>query len=366
MTPTQEHIMQLNASLYPTHVFTAPRFIVLGVNNICNLHCEMCDVGMQYNQSNFYNNLMSSHPLNMPLELIKKIIDQTALYFPKTKIGYAFTEPLIYPHLIESLSYAASKNVYTSVTTNALNLQMKAKEIAVAGLNEINISLDGPEEIHNEIRGHKSSFKRAIEGIEVLLAQEKPPKISVYCVITEWNVGHLQELLNYLKMMPLHTVGFMHTCYTTDAMATLHNQLYGQYHATASNVSDTNIAKTNTNILFEEITDIKKSTYPFKVVFSPELNTKMELQNFYQQPQSKFGTTCFDVYRTLMIKTDGTAIPAHGRCYNVTVGNMYEQSLKQIWNGKPLTELRTSLKNAGGLFPACTRCCSAFQKPFWK
>lgn len=366
MKVSKEHIRQLNAVLYPTHTFTAPTYIVLGVNNICNLHCKMCDVGMDYNESNFYNNLMGSHPLNMPLELIKKIIDDTALYFPKSKIGYAFTEPLIYPHLTESLGYAASKNMYTSVTTNALNLKIKAKEIAAAGLNEINISLDGPAEIHNEIRGHKNSFQRAIEGIETLLAQPKRPKISIYCVITEWNVGHLKAFLDNFKNVPIHTIGFTHTCYTTDSMALLYNQVYGQYYATASNVSDTNIAATNINALHKEIELIKADSYPFKVVFSPEINNKEDLQKFYQQPETKFGSTCFDVYRTLMIKTDGTAIPAHGRCYNVTVGNIYEQSIKEVWNGKPLTDLRLNLKKAGGLFPACTRCCSAFQKPFWK
>lgn len=40
-----------------------------------------------------------THPINIPLDLIKKMIDQA-------KLGYVFTEPLIYPHLIESLKYA--------------------------------------------------------------------------------------------------------------------------------------------------------------------------------------------------------------------------------------------------------------------
>ena len=129
----------------------------------------MCDVGIEYTASNFYQNLMGTSPLNMPIDLIKKIFDQTAKYFPKTKIGYAFTEPLIYPQLIESLYYAKSKKLFTSITTNALNLKQKAKDLCAAGLNDIYISLDGPEKIHNEIRGNNKSFQKAIEGIEELL-----------------------------------------------------------------------------------------------------------------------------------------------------------------------------------------------------
>ena len=61
-----------------------------------------------------------------------------------------------------------------------------------------------------------------------------------------------------------------------------------------------------------------------------------------------------------MIKSDGSVIPAHGRCYNITLGNLYENSIKEIWNSKTLNKLRLDLKKAGGLFPACSRCCSSF------
>ena len=114
------HILRrINMKLYPEKFFFGPEWIVLGVNNICNLHCEMCDVGTGYSQSNFAANLVGSHPLNMPLELIKRIIDDIAENFPDAKIGYAFTEPLIYPHLIESLRYAQSRKLFTIFKSNA-------------------------------------------------------------------------------------------------------------------------------------------------------------------------------------------------------------------------------------------------------
>src|SRR5437763_137844 len=104
-----------NIISYPQKLFYSPDWIVLGVNNLCNLHCKMCDVGTGYKNSNFYYNLMGAQPVNMPLELIKQIIDQTSLYFPKAKLGYAFTERIIYPYLLESLEYAQSKGLYKSI-----------------------------------------------------------------------------------------------------------------------------------------------------------------------------------------------------------------------------------------------------------
>src|SRR5690554_2069388 len=92
-------LRRLNAAYYPQRVFQAPTWLVLGVNNTCNLHCKMCDVGVNYTQSNFFENLMGTKPVHMPLPLFKTIVDQARLYFPKAKLGYAFTEPLIYTHL---------------------------------------------------------------------------------------------------------------------------------------------------------------------------------------------------------------------------------------------------------------------------
>lgn len=321
----------------------------------------MCDVGTQSNETNFATNLVGTEPRDMPLELIQKIYDQAALYFPKTKMGYAFTEPLIYPHLVESITYASKKNLYTSVTTNALNLKKHAVDLCNAGLNEIMISLDGPEEIHNFIRGHKSSFQRAMEGIEVLLSQSKRPSISVFCVITEWNTAHLKTFVDFFAKYPLKHLGFMHTNFTPEPIVSFHNRHWGHtYPATVSNIAETQVETTNLEELWSQIDSIKKSTYNFPVSFSPEIRNEEALKEFYLEPEKLIGKRCNDVFSNIMIKSDGSVIPAHGRCYNLTVGNLYQNNLKEIWNSEVLGKFRADLMRAGGLMPACSRCCSAF------
>ena len=354
-------LKSINKRFYPQKLFYGPEWIVLGVNNVCNLHCKMCDVGIEYTASNFYQNLMGTSPVNMPMDLIKKIFDQTAKYFPKTKIGYAFTEPLIYPQLIESLYYAKSQKLFTSITTNALNLNQKANDLCAAGLNDIYISLDGPEKIHNEIRGNNKSFQKAIEGIEELLIHKNPPDISIYCVITEWNIGHLKEFVDFFVKYPIKQLGFMHTNFTPDFIVQNHNKIYGdKYPATISNTEQIEINKMNLNFLLQEIIEIKKTIYPFEVTFSPEITDEKILDVFYNQPENFIGKICNDVYRNIMIKSDGSVIPAHGRCYNINIGNINNNSIKEIWNSKTVSEFRKDLMKAGGLLPACSRCCSAF------
>lgn len=361
MYSIQKKIKSANIKLTPGKLFFGPEWIVLGVNNICNLHCKMCDVGTQSNSTIFAQNLVGTSPRDMPEKLVYRIIDQIKKYFPKTKLGYAFTEPLIYPHLISSLHYANKNGIYTTVTTNALNLSKVADEICKADLKELFISLDGPQDIHNFIRGHKSSFQRAIEGIKKILMHEKRPSISVFCVITEWNVQYLKDFADYFSNFPLKTLGFLNTNYTPEHIAILHNEKWGEYYkATSSNIDETHVELTNLDVLWNQMQSINSTNYPFPVTFSPAIKSREALSIFYHQPEVIIGKRCNDAFSNIMIKSDGSVIPAHGRCYNIDCGNIYHQELNTLWNHKNLQKFRKDLIGAGGLFPACSRCCSAF------
>ncbi len=338
-----------------------PKWIVLGVNNVCNLHCKMCDVGTKNLDSNFAQNLVGTHPINMPLELLKKIIDQTKKYYPNSKLAYAFTEPLVYPHLIDSLNYAKEKKLKTVITTNALTLKFKAKELAKADIDTIFVSIDGPQDIHNEIRGNKKSFQRAIEGIEQLSSLAPSINIEIICAITEWNIPHLKTLLNSLKNINISRIGFMHTQFISNESIQSHDKTpWGAlYPATDSNMDLIDLNNIDTDKLFHEIDEIQNSKFPFEVYFSPKINSKSILDTYYKKSEKILGKHCNAVFTSIMIKSDGSIIPAHGRCYNLTLGNIYDKTLKDIWQGGILKKLRTDLHKAGGLFPACSRCCSA-------
>jgi len=350
-----------NSKLYPQQLLYQPNWIVLGVNNVCNLHCKMCDVGTQNLDSTFAQNLVGTHPLNMPETLTQKIISETAEYFPKSKLAYAFTEPLVYPHLISTLEYANEKGMFTAVTTNALTLPQKAEKLVNAGLNQINVSLDGLEATHNEIRGNKRSFQKAIEGIAKLQVLDNCPEIHVICAITEWNHSELYDFACYFKELGIDVLAFMHTQYTTQALADQHNQNWGHiYPATDSNVDLVDHSNIDIKILAEQIDKIKSADFPFHTYFSPDIAGEKLLYTYYMQPEIFIGKRCNEIFQSIMIKSDGSVIPAHGRCFNLDIGNMNDLTIKQIWNSQTVSQFRKDVHQAGGLLPACSRCCSGF------
>ena len=86
------------------------------------------------------------------------------------------------------------------------------------------------------------------------------------------------------------------------------------------------------------------------------------MQKFFRIPTEFIGKRCTDIFSSIMIKSNGDVIPAHGRCYNLVVGNLYKQELSQIWNSAVFSSFRKTVTKAGGLLPAFSRCCGAFSK----
>lgn len=100
---------------------------------------------------------------------------------------------------------------------------------------------------------------------------------------------------------------------------------------------------------------LKKGPTPFPVTFPPEIDSA-DIGGFYRLPEELISRGCSDVNRALMVKSDGRVISCHGRCYDVTVGNVRDQPLPTIWNASKPAERRRRLRSAGGR----SRCCSAF------
>lgn len=350
-----------NLRFAPGRLLLGPEWLVLGVNNACNLSCRMCDVGLGRDDTSFSRNLTGSRPLDMPWDLYERVVSEAAAARSRPRIGFAFTEPLLWKPLVDGVALARSRGIGTAVTTNGWRLPELAAPLAEAGLDDLFLSLDGPPDAHDAIRGRAGSFERAFRGLDAILARSPRPSVSVFCVVTPWSVTRLAEFVGLFSALPLAGIGFMHANFTTEKMAAAHNAVYGGTHpATESNLGPLDPAAYDLPALAAEVARVRTLRPPFRVTFSPEIDGLDALRRFYLEPGTRWGRTCNDAARALMVKSDGRVIPAHGRCYDVTVGNLRESSLADVWNSPAIADFRQTLVRAGGLLPACTRCCSAF------
>lgn len=354
-------LRSINERFLPGHLLAGPEWLILCVNNHCNLHCRMCDVGTGNGETNFGGNLTGAGTRSMPIALCRTIIDEVAQTYPNATVAFAYTEPLAWPQLGEALDYARVKGVATTVTTNGLLLERHAAMLASSGAKSIAVSIDGTAEVHDHIRRKQQSHDRAVRGIAQLRDRPGAPPVTVACTVSSWNCGNLAAFVTEMAELDLARLVITHNSFVTHAMAERHNSRHGaNMPATPSNIFESDVGAIDTHLLAAELAKVAAIRTPFPVQIQPGLIAETELNRYYVQHDSWIGSSCKDAFRMMMIDSDGMVFPAHGRCYRTPAGRFGELSLKQLWNAGPLSELRRALRADGGFLPACTRCCSAY------
>ncbi|MBM2834300.1 MAG: hypothetical protein HW406_1461 [Candidatus Brocadiaceae bacterium] len=135
--------------------------IKLDIENVsrCNLKCEMCQVS---SWESF------KRGADMTLEDFKSIIDeQYGVYELKIQ---GMGEPFLGQDFIKMVAYASSKDIWVRTSTNATILDKKEnyKRIIDAGIDEVQISVDGTtKDTYEKIRIN-ASFERLVKNCKLI------------------------------------------------------------------------------------------------------------------------------------------------------------------------------------------------------
>jgi len=334
-----------------------PNKIFIAINSACNLRCKMCDVGQKNISSQFYKN-MSSSGEELSLDRLKSLIDEVKSFKPI--IAVTSTEPLLYENIFDFAECTKNNRLEFHLTTNGYLLTRFAEKIVDSGIDTLSISLDGPPEIHNEIRGRKDSFEKAYEGIKLIEKFKKEenklnPKIDLNYCISDYNYNSLVNFMESIKNLEINGIVFSHLNFVTKEMAKTHNKKYNKLcPATPSSISALDLSKIDINVLWNQINEIK-SKYN-NISFIPDLN-KYELDIFYNHPGKflKNHDKCLVPWKSAQILANGD-LTISTRCFNMKLGNINETSFKEAWNSKEMKRFRKALRKEGA-FPACSRCC---------
>ena len=153
-----------------------PQSISLTITNHCNLRCQMCG---QWSDEGYMQARKDALRQEMTLLDWKRVVDELAAHhIPSLLLRGG--EPFLFPDIVELLEYIHSQGIFIAIDTNGTMLKSFAADIIrISGIH-LTISVDGPEAIHDEVRGVKGSFQRIKEGLAVLgdLEQKSEQRIS--------------------------------------------------------------------------------------------------------------------------------------------------------------------------------------------
>lgn len=328
-----------------------PLTIYLGVNSVCNMRCKMCDFGQQKVGNLFYKNLKTSE---LSFDRLKELIDEVKSFKPLIAINLA--EPLLYKDIKPLCKYIIDAGLEVQITTNGYLLEHFAQDFVDMGVQRIWVSLDGPADTHNEIRGVDDCFQRATRGLRKIqeLRKGKHPRLFTAFTVSNYNYNQLTSFLKAIEDIDFESIVVAHMNFITPELARTHNEKYGNIcRATVMSSEEVSPFKVDVDVLQKQLEGVKG-----RVHFLPELNYK-ELVDFYYHPEIFIGTTkCQVSWVAVQILANGKLIPL-SRCYDFELGNINDSSFSELWNGPSMRRLRKLLKKHG-TFPACSRCCGIF------
>jgi Fe-coproporphyrin III synthase len=326
-----------------------PKTLFINLTNTCNAHCKMC----QYESSGRLNNNVE----RLSLDNIKKLIDEVAHFSPNISfVGGG--EPLTHPQVAEIVSYTHSKKLFVGLTTNGLLLKEKALDLANAGIDYVTVSLDGPPDIHNKVRGVQNCYEKAIEGIKEI---KKHKKIIVQTATTlfDMNYDHVMTLFKNLSTLDVDAkFGALLMNFSNNKQINEHNDKFSSLFY-ANSIPYDNVD--SDKIDFKKIENIiKKSKKDFGVIWEYEPKDEKDLNKYFLEPDQRMHkepVRCPWLFAT--ITNTGNVV----FCIDVVnsdglvLGNIKETSFKEIWLGEKNQKFRKILKAKGGL-PVCNRCCA--------
>jgi MoaA/NifB/PqqE/SkfB family radical SAM enzyme len=280
-------------------------------------------------------------------------------------VAITSTEPLMYKPLPEAVAYCTERQLETTVTTGGYLLPQRAEDLAVAGLTRLAVSIDGPPDIHNEIRGRKDSFQKSVEGIrrfrEASAARGHKAEVMVSYTITNLNFGALVDFYKAMRDAGADRLNFTYMSFVTQELADTHNAAWGdQYRATVNCLNaDTDPTRVDIEALYRQIQEVKMLDQDHRVAsFLPDFGLE-QLRTFFFEPNRFLSKTrCVVTWFVAEIIASGEVIP-YTRCYHVPLGNINDEPFMKIWNGPKARAWRRTLR-AEKRFPACTRCDFAY------
>jgi len=278
----------------------------IDICSLCNFRCSYC-FHADEKALRRYNVKLGK----MPEKLFKKIVDNLTKFkqkLKKVKIGN-HGEPTLHKNLPDFIQYISNSNITDIIelfTNGSMLTPSLSESIISAGLNRINISIQGlSSERYKEVTGVTIDFKKLVKNIQYLY------KIRGNCKI-------------YIKIVD-------------------------KVYPLAENETPYILQENERKFFYDLFGPICDEIYIEKVV--PQwAETQLKKQNtieetgMYGQKVKQYKEICPFIFMYLHFNWDGTVSPCTlDWPKKIIIGNVYRESPKDIWEGKKLRDLRIAM-----------------------
>ncbi len=312
---------------------SGPDFVRIGVCQKCNFDCVMC-----WHHSSFFENNRENRGKTELLDenIIFDTINEAEKMGTRGILFSGSGEPFLHPKMMDFLKVAKGKGFRVRVQTNlslvsdpSLLAKLKVDVIAV---NLCAATADTYVKIHPNQK--KSGFKRTLAKMEELIACSDPE--------IEIRMTNIISRLNYNEICEMFKLGY-------DMNASLHLELADYSPVLKDKIGLDEIQKKE---IIRQLDSLDEKYLLYK---------KTNLPDFREQlAHSGIGLVKF---KSCLMGHLYAFVNEYGNVYfcnyggnEYLMGNLYENTLSEIWNSRKYEELRDRLFKGVDVLPACQKC----------
>jgi len=265
-------------------------------------------------------------------------------------------EPQMHTDLAALSRLLRAEGVRLTLLTAGLLLEAQAATIAKT-MDDVIVSLDGPPDIHNQIRRVRDAFETLGRG--VLALREIRPQIEIRgrATVQKANCAHLRAVVAAARQLGLISISFLAADVTSEAFNRPGGWPANRQGTVALGVEEIAALEQEVELLIEQHGNQIESGFI--------LESAEKLRRIVRHFRAQLGEvapvapTCNAPWVSAVVEADGTVRPCF---FHRPIGNIHEKALIEIVNGNPAVEFRRQLDIPAN--PVCRRCvCSLHWSP---
>ena len=305
--------------------------LLIEAHSRCNCRCEMCDIWMSTDKHEF-----SLRQLEEQLPSIEQL--QTRW------IVFTGGEPLMHSNLFALCSLLRKRGIQVSILSTGLLFERFAQQIA-EHVDSAIVSIDGPPELHDSIRGVSGGFAQIERGIRAIREIRAGFPIAARTVVQRRNYSALDETAAAARAIGLDSISFL----AADLASTAFNRAQPW-----SIVRQNDIALTASQLLELDHQLELLAQNPFVIDSRDHL---LRIANSFKAHlglRQHEAPRCNAPWVSALLTSQGKIQPCF---FHHEIGSLEEGSLAEAVEGRRANDFRSSLRVAEN--PTCKRCvCS--------
>lgn len=337
------HTYKRYRTLQSHHIAALP-IVILMPHSACNCRCVMCDIWK------------GNGNLKQLSEADVATLLQTLATLGTKQVVMSGGEALLNQKFFSLCRMIKKRGIKVTLLSTGLLLKKHADDL-LTWVDDIIVSLDGPEAVHDGIRNIPGAFAKLREGIKAIREQQPQYTISARTVIHRLNFKSWPQLIEAAKNLSLDRISFL----PADVSSHAFNReiLWGSERQNEVLISEEELP------LLEAITEtiIDDFAPDFERHFIAESPNK--LRNIVAYYKAVHGLQSFPLKKcnapwvSTVIEADGAVKPCF---FHAAHGNLHQQSLLSILNSEAAVRFRKTLDMAQN--ETCRRCvCSLHLSP---